>query len=65
MNREERRKYARKVAKDPMAKKCPICGKKSLFIAIPTKNHLCNIICELCKGTIEKDSNTANPYTYC
>lgn len=65
MNREERRKYAKQVAKDPMAKKCPLCGKKSMFIAIPTKNHLCDIKCELCKGIIAKDSNTAIPYTYC
>jgi transcription elongation factor Elf1 len=65
MNREERRKRERQIAKDPMAKKCPICGKKSLFVAVPTKNHLCDIKCELCNGTIAKDSNTAIPFTYC
>lgn len=65
MNREERRKYAKQVSKDPMARKCMLCGKKSRFIAIPTKNHLCDIRCELCNGIIENDSNTAIPYTYC
>lgn len=63
MNREERRKYAKQVAKDPLAKKCPLCNKKTLFVAVPTKNHLCDIKCELCGGIITKDI-TAIPYTY-
>jgi hypothetical protein len=65
MNREERRKREREISKDKDAKLCRLCGKKSLFVAIPTKNHLCDIKCVLCNGIIAKDSNTANPYTYC
>jgi hypothetical protein len=64
MNREERRKRVKEIAKDKDAKPCCLCGKKSLFVAIPTKNHLCNIKCILCNGIIAKDI-TAIPYTYC
>ena len=65
MNRAERRAYAKKIAKDPLSKKCPICGKKSLLIAIPTHDWLCDIKCELCGNVIEKDVDTGAPYIYC
>ena len=41
MNREERRKYQKKINKDKRASKCPKCGYKSLFYStsIPTGDY--------------------------
>lgn len=64
MNRAERRELLREMKKDPLAKKCPACGKKTRHIAVPTKNWLCDITCEYCGAVIVKDSNTAIPMTY-
>lgn len=63
MNREERRKRMREYAKNDMAEKCPLCNKKSLFIAVPTKEWLCDVRCELCKGIVLKDCKDLIPMT--
>ena len=41
MNREERRKYYKKIGKDKRLSECPKCGYKSLFYStsIPTDNY--------------------------
>ena len=64
MNRQERREKLLEMKRDPMAKICPHCKNKTLHVAKPTKNHLCDIVCLYCNETIAKDSNTANPWTY-
>ena len=68
MNREERRKYTKKIAKDRRASICPICGNKSLFFSSwvatepdqgeggksgpPGMNHKPAIICEFCNKPV-------------
>ena len=66
MNREERRRYDKEMRHDPMASRCPGCGKKSRKIALPVpkKRYLCDIVCERCGYVVAKDSNTAIPMTY-
>lgn len=64
MNRAERRELLRDMRKDPLAKRCTVCGKKTRHIAVPTSNNLCNIVCEYCGAVLIRDSNTAIPMTY-
>jgi len=64
MNRTERRKRLKEMKRDPLAHKCPVCKNKTLQVAKPTKNWLCDIVCEYCGAVIVKDSNTAIPWTY-
>jgi hypothetical protein len=64
MNRAERRERMREMKRDPLAKMCPACKKKTLHVAKPTKDHLCDIVCEYCGATIEKDTRAAIPWTY-
>ena len=64
MNREERRKRAREYSKDSNAEKCPLCGKKSRFVSIPTKEWLCDVRCKLCNGTVIKDCKDLIPMVY-
>ena len=64
MNRKERREYAKEVAKEPMARKCPMCGKKSLFVTIPKKEWKCDIQCVLCEGIIKENCGGLLPNTY-
>ena len=63
-NREERRKMLKEAKRDPMARICPACKKKTRRVAKPSGKWLCNIECTYCGAIIEKDSNTANPWTY-
>ena len=64
MNRAERRERLKEMKRDPLAHKCPACGNKTLQVAKPTSNHLCDIVCLHCNAIIAKDSNTAIPWTY-
>lgn len=64
MNRQKRRERLREMKKNPLSKICPACKNKTLHVAKPTKNYLCDIVCEYCGATIVKDSNTAIPWTY-
>lgn len=64
MNREERRKKMREYAKDDRVEKCPLCNKKSLFVAFPKKEWLCDIRCEICGGIIAKDLSNLLPMTH-
>lgn len=64
MNRAERRKYIRDMKKDNMATNCPICKGKTLHTAIPTENHLCDIVCECCGTTVARNIEGCIPYTY-
>ena len=64
MNREERRKQLKEMRRDPKSKICPHCKQKTLHVAKPTHDYLCDIICLYCGKTIAKDSNTAIPWTY-
>lgn len=64
MNREERRKRMREYAKDSKSEKCPLCGKKSLFVSNPTKEWLCDVKCLLCNGIVIKDVKDLIPMVY-
>ena len=64
MNRAERRRRAREISKDEQARRCPVCGKKSLFVAIPTENYLCHVKCELCQRLVFEDVEGLIPFTY-
>ena len=50
--------------KERYADKCPLCGNLSFFFSVPTKEWLCDVKCDLCKGTIKKDVKGLIPYTY-
>lgn len=64
MNRAERRKYLRKMERDEMATYCRICKHKTLHVSLPTYNHMCDIVCELCGTTEARDVDGCIPYTY-
>ena len=64
MNRAERRERLKEMKRNPLSKICPACKKKTLHVAKPTKNHLCDIVCLYCDAIIVKDSNTVIPWTY-
>lgn len=64
MNRAERRELAKSYAKDKNAEKCPVCGKKSMFVSVPTKEWLCDVRCEVCRGIVIKDCKGLIPMAY-
>lgn len=67
MNRAERRQYIRDMKREDrkgMATNCLICKSKTLHIAIPTENHLCDIVCNCCGTTVARNIEGCIPYTY-
>ncbi len=48
MNREERRRYQKKIAKRKEASICPKCGYKSLFVSTARGENDTIIKCEIC-----------------
>lgn len=64
LNREERMKMLMEAKRDPRARICPACKKRTRRVAKPSGNRLCNIECTYCGAIIEKDSKTAIPWTY-
>lgn len=63
-NREERRQQIREARKDKNAEVCPECGKKSLFVSMPTKEWLCDVKCIICHETVLEGCKGLIPMTY-
>ena len=64
MNREQRRKYAKKIRHDEYASECPQCKNLSRFIAFENKNGTCDLYCEVCARTVATGIDGLTPRTY-
>lgn len=54
MNREQRRKYAKKIKNDKIASVCPACGNKARFFTTARGEKDTVLKCEVC-GSIIRD----------
>ena len=62
--RSERRKYLREMKGNDMATYCRVCKRKAMHISVPTKNYLCDIVCECCGTTVACNVAGCIAYTY-
>lgn len=53
MNREQRRRFQKKVHKNPALSICPECGYQTLFYTTRLDNHTV-VKCEICDKTIRE-----------
>lgn len=64
MNRAERRQYLREMKGNDMATYCRVCKRKSMHISVPTKDCMCDIVCECCGTHVARNVEGCIPYTY-
>lgn len=57
MNREQRRKYAKRIKNDRTASICPECGNKARFFSTKKENEETALICECCGKIVRQGAD--------